>query len=65
MCESSAYLITKSGEEQKIMDYCIEIIPQIDGKILLADLLGEEKIVDGIIKEVKLLDHKIILQARS
>lgn len=65
MCESSAYLITKAGEQQKIMDYCIEIIPQEDGKILLADLLGEEKMVDGIIKEVKLLDHKIILQARN
>ena len=64
MCESSAYLLTADGEE-KIMDYCIEIIPQEDGKILLADLLGEEKLVDAIIKEVKLLDHKIILQARS
>lgn len=64
MCESSAYLITADGE-QKIMDYCIEIIPQADGKILLADLLGEEKLVDGVIKEVRLLDHKIIIEKRQ
>ena len=64
MCESSAYLITKDGE-QKIMDYCIDIIPQANGKILLADLLGEEKIVDATIKEVRLLDHKIILKGRN
>lgn len=64
MCESSAYLIS-DGREQKIMDYCIAIIPQADGKILLADLLGEEKLVDGVIKEVNLLDHKIILQERN
>ena len=64
MCESSAYLITSDGE-QKIMDYCINVIPQADGKILLANLLGEEKLVNGIIKEVKLLDHKIIIQGRD
>jgi len=63
VCESSAYLISE-GREQKIMDYCIAIIPQVDGKILLADLLGDEKLIDGIIKEVNLLEHKIILQGR-
>ena len=61
MCESSAYLITK-GREEKIMDYCIAVIPQADGKILLTDLLGEQKIVDGMIKEIMLLEHKIILE---
>ena len=64
MCESSAYLIIK-GREQKIMDYCIAVIPQADGRILLTDLLGEQKIVDGVIKEVMLLEHKIILQGRN
>ena len=64
MCESSAYLITK-GREQKIMDYCIAVIPQANGKILLTDLLGEQKIVEGMIKEVMLLEHKIILQGRN
>ena len=63
MCESSAYFITKDGEE-KIMDYVIEIMPQSDGRILLGDLLGEEKLIEGIIKEIKLLEHKILIERK-
>ncbi|WP_138205394.1 CooT family nickel-binding protein [Haloimpatiens lingqiaonensis] len=63
MCESTAYLITPEGEE-KIMEYVVEVLPKEDGKIFLADLLGEEKIVDGVLKEIKLLDHKIIIEGK-
>ncbi|WP_035292134.1 CooT family nickel-binding protein [Clostridium sp. KNHs214] len=63
MCESTAYLITPKGEE-KIMEYVVEVLPKEDGKIFLADLLGDEKIVDGVLKEIKLLDHKIIIQGK-
>ena len=31
MCESSAYLVNKKGEEEKIMDYVIEIVPNNEG----------------------------------
>lgn len=61
MCESTAYLVTPYGEE-KIMDYVVELRPEKDGKVFLADLLGEQKIVDGKIKEIKLIDHKIIIE---
>ncbi|WP_066497619.1 CooT family nickel-binding protein [Abyssisolibacter fermentans] len=61
MCESTAYLVTPYGEE-KIMDYVVELRPENDGKVFLADLLGEQKIVDGKIKEIKLIDHKIIIE---
>lgn len=61
MCESTAYLITPEGE-RKIMDYVVEIIPQADGKLFLSDILGEEKIIEGMLKEVKLLDHKIMIE---
>jgi predicted RNA-binding protein len=61
MCESTAYLITPEGE-RKVMDYVIEIVPKENGKLFLTDILGEEKIIEGIIKEIKLLDHKIIIQ---
>lgn len=61
MCESTAYLITPEGE-RKVMDYVVEIIPQAGGKLFLSDILGEEKIIEGILKEVKLLDHKIMIE---
>ncbi|MBK5245127.1 MAG: CooT family nickel-binding protein [Eubacteriaceae bacterium] len=61
MCESSAYMLTPEGET-KIMDYVVDIIPNDDGSLILSDLLGGTKIVQGRIKEVKLLNHKIIIE---
>lgn len=62
MCESIAYLRTPSGDK-KIMEYVVEVRPEKDGKVYLADLLGEQKIVEGILKEIRLLDHKIIIES--
>lgn len=61
MCESSAYMLTPEGET-KIMDYVVDIVPNDDGSLTLSDLLGETKIVQGKLKEVKLLKHKIIIE---
>lgn len=60
MCESAAYLLNKDGEK-KIMDNVINMKPE-DGKIYLTGLLGEEMVVKGKIKEIKLLSHKIIIE---
>ena len=62
MCESSAYLVNIKGEEEKIMDYVIDIVPNNDGSLTLSDLLGGTKIVNGRLKEVKLLNHKILIE---
>ncbi|MBV7274963.1 CooT family nickel-binding protein [Clostridium thailandense] len=61
MCESTAYLITAEGE-RKLMDYVIDIVPKENGRLLLTDLLGEEKLIEGMLKEIRLLDHKIIIE---
>lgn len=61
MCESQAYLLTPDGEK-KIMDNVVYIKPE-NGKVYLEDLLGEQKIVDGTIKEMKLIAHKIIIES--
>jgi predicted RNA-binding protein len=63
MCESKVYLL-EDGKEKEIMDNVIYIEPQ-DDKVFMYDLLGEQKIVDAVIKEVKLLEHKIILESRK
>jgi len=60
MCESKVYIL-ENGQEKKFMDNVIHIEPQ-DGKLFMYDLLGEQKIVDAAIKEVRLLEHKIILE---
>ena len=37
-------------------------VDPFEGKVYLTDLLGEQKIVDGEIKEIRLMDHKIIIK---
>lgn len=59
MCESIAYLLTEHGEE-KIMENVIYALPTDKG-VLLEGILGEQKTVGGVIKEIKLLDHKILI----
>ncbi len=61
MCESTAYLVTPEGE-RKIMDYVVDIVPKENGKLSLTDILGEEEIIEGILKEVRLLEHKIVIE---
>ncbi len=61
MCESQAYLLTSEGEK-KIMDNVVFVKPE-NGKVYLEDLLGEQKIVEGNIKEMKLIAHKIIIES--
>ncbi|MDI3481175.1 MAG: hypothetical protein PWQ97_830 [Tepidanaerobacteraceae bacterium] len=63
MCESRVYLM-ENGSEVPIMENVIYIEPQ-DDKIFMSDLLGEQKIVEAKIKEVRLLEHKIILENRK
>lgn len=61
MCESLAFMIIPEGET-KIMDYVMDIVPNNDGRLNLSDLFGGTKIVQGRLKEVKLLNHRIILE---
>ena len=55
----AAYISKEEGLE-RIMDNVVSVDP-FEGKVYLTDLLGEQKIVDGRIKEIRLMDHKIIL----
>ena len=60
MCESAAFVLGKNIELTRVMENVVNVNP-VNGKVYLTDLLGEEKILDGYIKEIKLMDHKIIL----
>ena len=59
MCESTAYMQT-SGGEVKLMENVVLMQPENEG-VYLQDILGDYKNVKGRIKEIRLLDHKIIL----
>ena len=63
MCESSAYILGKNNELNKIMENIVTVDPY-EGKVYLTDLFGNQKIIDGVIKELRLMDHKIILEEK-
>lgn len=59
MCELTVYMVEGDGEEL-VMEDVATITP--DGKkLVLTDLLGQQKIVEARLKELKLLEHKVYL----
>ncbi len=60
MCEAIVY-IDRDGELEEVMEDVVDLRPE-EGKILLTGVFGDQKLVSAKIKEVKLLDHKIILR---
>ena len=62
MCEANAYVL-KDGSEELYLEN-VDIMKPEDGKILLKNLFGEQKVFEGQIKEISLLRHKIILEKK-
>lgn len=60
MCQSNAYLV-KNGKEELLMEDVTLIKPQGD-ELLLVGLLGETKQLKVKIKELQLMDHRILLE---
>jgi predicted RNA-binding protein len=59
LCESNVYLRNEEGD-RLVMEDAVELKNR-DGKIWIADLLGDEKEFEGTIEEITFLDHKIII----
>ncbi|ADL07579.1 CooT family nickel-binding protein [Thermosediminibacter oceani] len=60
MCESRAVML-EDGREKELMENVIYLEPR-NGSIFLRDFLGREMTVEARIKEIKLLDHEIVLE---
>lgn len=60
MCEANAYL-WKDGEERKLFENVDRVQPHERG-LLLEDIFGRRLILEARIKELALVDHKIILE---
>ncbi len=61
MCQSSVYFVKEDGREELIMEDVNIIKPEGD-QILMVGLLGEKKQISARIKELQLVDHRIILE---
>lgn len=62
MCESNVYLKT-NDLEKLIMENVAAITPAGKDRFVLRGLLGERMEVQGIIEDINLMAHKIILKA--
>ena len=60
MCEANAYLI-ESGEETLVMENVDILRPEENG-IYLQDIFGGQRTVKARIKEMNLVNHKILLE---
>ncbi|MBW2096868.1 MAG: CooT family nickel-binding protein [Deltaproteobacteria bacterium] len=62
MCEANAYL-DKAGEELLIMESVDMVEPDGDDAWRLVGLFGDQKTVKGRLKEMNLVNHRIIFEA--
>ena len=61
MCEADAYFF-KNGVEELIMESVDILEPQDPDTWKLISIFGDQKTVKGRIKEMKLVDHKILFE---
>ena len=60
MCEANAYLLKEGREELVLED--ISILRPEQGGLYLQNIFGEQKRIKARIKELNLVDHRIILE---
>jgi predicted RNA-binding protein len=61
MCEANAYIF-RDDKEELILKSVDLVTPHADGGFLLVDIFGTQKIIKGKLKQMNLVDHKIIFQ---
>ena len=61
MCEANAFLV-KKGEEQLIMESVDIVEPEGSDAWRLVGIFGDQKTVKGRIKEMNLVNHRILFE---
>jgi predicted RNA-binding protein len=60
MCEANAYLV-KEGKEELVLEDISILRPEKE-ELYLQNIFGEQKRIKARIKEMNLIDHRIILE---
>lgn len=61
MCEANAYIF-RDDKEELILNSVDLVKPQSDGGFLLVDIFGTQKVIKCKLKQMNLVDHKIIFE---
>lgn len=64
MCEANAYFF-KNGKEELVLKSVDVVEPQEGDRFRLVSIFGDQKIVTGRLKSMKLVDHRIVFEDRS
>lgn len=59
MCEANAFLL-REGKEELLLEGVDLVQPEEDGRFRLVNIFGEQKIIQGRLKSMNLVDHKIL-----
>lgn len=59
MCELNAYIVAGGKEELYLED--VNVAKSGEGKVVLKNLFGEQKVFEGVIKEFSLPEHRLVL----
>jgi predicted RNA-binding protein len=62
MCEAAAFMI-RDGKEELILD-SVDLLEPDNGNIRMVNIFGEQKIISAKIKQLSLVNHKIILEEK-
>ena len=61
MCEANAYILR--GDNKELILESVDLVePQEDGGFLLVDIFGSQKTIRAKLKQMNLVDHKIIFE---
>lgn len=63
MCEANAYLY-EDGREELILESVDEVIPT-GTEVFLKNIFNQQKTIVGRIRELQLVDHRIVLERFS
>lgn len=60
MCEANAYI--RQGDSEELLMEQVDIIEPSELGLRLVDIFGRQKLIQAKIKDMNLLNHKIILE---
>ena len=61
MCEARVFIATNDHQEEIMRD--VVLVQPEDDKLLLVNLLGEQKLVKGSIKKIDFIKHTLVLES--
>ncbi len=64
MCEASAYLLRKSGDEELLLADVDLVEPQDDGQIRLVSIYGDQMVVKAEVQSMSLVNHRVVFVER-